>query len=68
MEIVPIVLALCGLFLIAGLAASILDKTGQHGPQMANTLSMVVWVAGIGIVVGVLSQIVFKVDSVFHVF
>jgi nitrate reductase gamma subunit len=68
MSAIPIFLALCGLFLIVGLTASIIEKTGTHGPDMAKTLATVIWVAGIGIVVGILSQVVGQVNTVFKVF
>jgi nitrate reductase gamma subunit len=68
MSIIPLLLALMGLFLIGGLAASIVEKTGTHGPDMAKTLATVIWVAGIGIVVGILSQVVGEVNTVFRVF
>lgn len=68
MNTIPVLLAIIGVFFIAGLAASIVEKVGQNGPDMAKTLTLVVWVAGIGIVVGILSQVVGEVNTVFKVF
>jgi nitrate reductase gamma subunit len=68
MQMIPLFIALIGLFLIAGLAASVIEKVGQHGPDMAKTLTIVVWVAGIGMVVGILSQVVGQVNATFNVF
>lgn len=65
---VAVFLALCGLFLIAAVATSVLEKIGQHGPDMAKTLMMIVFVIGVSITVGVLTSIVFQVKTTFNVF
>ncbi|MDQ7094246.1 hypothetical protein REC12_11660 [Desulfosporosinus sp. PR] len=64
--IVPVFLAIVGLFLIGGIAANIVEKTGQHGPDMAKTIVMVLTVAGLGITVGILSNIVMEITTVFN--
>lgn len=65
---VALFLALCGLFLIAGVAVSILERIGQHGPDMAKTLTMIIFAVGISITVGVLTSIVFQVKTTFSLF
>lgn len=66
MNVVPVFLAIVGVFFIAGMAAYIVEKIGTHGPDMAKILTIVITVAGLGIAVGILTQIVSNVETVFN--
>lgn len=65
---IPLFLSIVGLFLVAGIAAAIIEKVGQHGPDMAKTLTLVVSVLGLGVIIGSLFQIINQTRTVFNLF